>query len=236
MMERSENINDSSTFRSHCFPTIRSAQQVDVKDNQQCSDQFRPLYQHQSNNPTLQNFRIRSDKDGDEVHDPLAEARKKGFERGLEEGKAEACKIAHQELEPSLNRLSEGFDRLVHGHNHVAQDFAQQIIELSMALAQKIIGDNAHSAGEAMDAVRHELASTLEKHYQLILQVSSEDMGVLNDLTSCRNLRINGSNAIQVIDADSVPQGQPFAAAPQGSLESLLEYLGKKVETLLHTG
>jgi flagellar assembly protein FliH len=103
----------------------------------------------------------------------LREGEQAGYNRGHEEGKAEARRIIGQ-LQPLLTEM-------VNHKNDIYLSAEQDVLELAMIIARKVIGSKAESCQELiLDTVKKSLPLLLEKS-RLTIKVAPEQEQFLNE-------------------------------------------------------
>jgi hypothetical protein len=212
----------------HIFPAIHPTS----KNTRQDDHRFRPLFQTPADLPIPDNNSPSNSTQSGNGSDPLTVALKESYERGFKVGNKDACTLAQQELEPSLqgffNRLndfSETFSQFTHGQ-------AAHIVTLALSIAGKLSSSCQMPKADTMLPVQEALDEGLRRHHQLELQLNKEDMEELADLMRCRGIELNHSGVVRICDNEDIPRGAPRRGPSSAAIETLREQIAQTIEDL----
>jgi hypothetical protein len=228
VMSRVKKQGRSSVYQSHLFPNIEEKSGNQSQKRDAGCDRFRPLFQNPSNHSNLH-----ADDPSGTHDDPVAEAQMKSFERGVEAGKSDASDMAQKELEPLLKRFVEEIESFCACFDQATHNYATHIVELSVAIAEKIMGCRSHPIYEELDPVRVELESFLKQDYQLTLPFHSQERKMLYDFMKCQNLQLGNCEAVQMMDEDQIQKPPSQEGVSEDILDSSKDRFIQKIEDIL---
>lgn len=227
-MRRLEKDTEFVIPRPHSFPALHSTSENAPRQD----DRFRPLFHTPAGISNTENDSPPDGMKGGDDSNPLADALKESYERGIEEGRKDACSLAQQELEPSLQGF---FNRLNAFKDHFGQfthNQAVHIIALAFSIACKISGRRTLPEDDALLSVQEELDAGLRRHHQLELQFNKNDLKELADLMHCRSTDIDDSGVVRICDVDDIQRGAPRLGPSAEAFEELIAQITQALEDL----
>lgn len=218
-MERAEKEKRSPDFRAHSFPSFKG-----VSEESASSDAgFQPLFQLSAGNKHSSKITAGDATEGDNGNDPLSVALKESYARGMAAGNKDACSVAQKELEPSLDRFLALINEFSDTYNHISREHSTHIVQLAVAIAEKIVGGSFGQAADTHVKYSEALDELLRRYYQLSLKLNKSDLDRLADLMNCRGKEMTSGSAVQVLNDDKTRPGEP----QHSSLGTCLDELQK---------
>lgn len=197
-------------------------------------DQFQPLFHTASASSTHQV----SDDHAADGENQMEQARQRGYRIGFETGRQDACQMANNLLAPHVDRFQQNLERLTNYQQHIADHASMHMIKLSVAIAERIIGTNAHITIEDLQDLRRPLIEAICKKHELHLSYHPQDLSNLQHLMECK-----GANhwqtavGLSIAEDDNLSQGSMINGrgaeenpSLQSQIQSTLQQLLKKAE------
>ena len=155
------------------------------------------------------------------------EARKRGYEAGLEEGKKAVFENHMAEFQQDVETLSTVLrsmkSSIEEGHKRLEKAAECDLVALALAVAEKIIGREVSMTPEVTTNVVRRAVGLLGARDTIELLVNPEDVKLIETYLpelkkECADLR-----EVQVVAADSVSRGGCVARAHAGSVDARIE-------------
>lgn len=227
-MQRAQKASGSADQNSHCFPSIEKSLEKTSGQSSGACDAFRPLFQSQSDASG-------KGTPGAEKDDPdtLEQIREKRFSEGLEAGNIEACRIVERELDAPIRHFLNQNDEFSNSFDKITETYSDHILELALAITQKIIGDPSRLNAACLEPMRRQLQNCLKQHYQLSVHFNSDDIESLTGLLECVRPRWNRSAALNISSDTEIPQGRMQLENAEETFDALKERFIRKFEEMI---
>jgi hypothetical protein len=231
-------ISESSNRKSHTFPALPDTMTCPSSDSPDSQNHFQPLFGdgciHETFAPPAGYGGAQCD-DNQVSEDQI---RQKGFERGFDSGKQDACRMAQQEIAPEAKTFALEFSQLSEYLEQIGVNSCRQVFKMALAIAAKIIGAEPDLETKGIDSLTVDLKNDMVKSYQLKLMLNPDDMDTLSELMVCENphwqeydfIKIGANPQVQRGALLTPPTAEPISSdgTLMGSLENMLEMVSTK--------
>jgi flagellar biosynthesis/type III secretory pathway protein FliH len=130
------------------------------------------------------------------------------FEKGLHDGKQEACRLSKEATEPGLIDFLQAVENISAFHSHVVETASNQIIQMAIKICERILSSQVKLSKQKSDALRDEIQHNLSQNHRLALSLEQKDMEAIRELTSCFHLAWPDSGAVTIENDSGLRQGQ----------------------------
>jgi len=220
---------DAPRRGSHAFPLLKKNALIDPDGSSgEPGDCFKPLFNPSTTDGNLSVDRgigascVAEDQNSEDNH------RRKGFERGFEAGKQEACSLVKAEMAPQIKSFADAFSLWNTTMMRAEELSNHQILNMAVAIAEKILGTLPQSLTVTLESLKSDIKARMREAYQLELKLNPGDMNALSGLMSCENVQWEQWDYIAATgDADvqggalMVASGPRAISADDGILRSL---------------
>jgi hypothetical protein len=152
-------------------------------------DPFQPLFHNAAGCDTHRS----PDGSESDTDNRIEQARQRGYLKGLESGRQDACRMADTLLAPHVDRFFQTVDRLATFQQYIADHASTHILKLAVEIAERILGTDAHLSEADLQPLRTTLLEAICKQYRLHLRYNPQDLSDLEHLIKCR-----GGNGWQI--------------------------------------
>ena len=211
----------------HCFPAIENGVLgKTAKDDHACS-LFRPMYP----NGSATSSQSGSIEASDDHRRNLERIKQKSYDQGVEAGRADACHMARQELNPSLSQFKAEIEDLNDSYARLTCTYGDRIVLLALAIAEKILGPQTGLASDRLKPLSSEFHRFLKQRYQLSINLNDDDLQSLSNLMACEDPHWNENEALDIKTKTNAEPGS-VRALPPTSLESDSHDIALKMDAL----
>lgn len=137
----------------------------------------------------------------------IEEARQRGHQKGLLEGREEAGRMARASLTPSLRTFIDRCRSLVSEHTKVEARTRAGGLELAVDIAGQILGDPSVRV-EQLSELQPTLQAALVQAGQLTLCLHPDDLAQLRDLMREEHMQWPDHPQVAIASDNSLPQGE----------------------------
>lgn len=198
---------DDKNHPFHSFTALQGSEFSDGPKKAKSNDKFQPLFRYPSSNGRF----ARSDKtNGDQKEAPaenLEQIRQKSYQRGKEDGRQDACRIAKDNLSPGLQDFIQAMNCLSEYQQQVSKLTARQVLQLALVITEQVLETSSHLSMDDLDGVRSCIEDAINQDHQLKLTFNPQDLETLNQIMSCEGLAWPRDPAIQIQSDDNLPCG-----------------------------
>lgn len=225
-MGKHEDSNlDRSDSRTHSFPNLQQGPTGNrTVENTQVH--FQPMF-HCGANGYRPAFACEPAEDGAVDEGLCEDARQKGYQKGFDAGKKEACQRAREALQPDLIDFLQAFENVSAFHQHVTETASHQIIQMALRMCEQVLGQSIVLESKEADRLRQELEEAIRVAHQLTLAMNTEDTRALQDLTACFNLTWPNSRAVTFQTESRSSRGSLHPLGTDGQKDALRRFLQK---------
>jgi flagellar biosynthesis/type III secretory pathway protein FliH len=163
---------------------------------------FKPLYA-----PRVEDGFASTNHDVTDSAALIEEARRRGHEKGLREGRDEAGRMARASLTPSLRTFIDRCRSLASEHKQVEARTRAGVLELASDIAAQILGDTSVSP-EQLAELQPTVQATLVEAGRLTLCLHPQDLAQLRDLMREEQLQWPDLPQIAFAPDADLPQGE----------------------------
>ncbi|GJQ63621.1 MAG: hypothetical protein SCALA702_26740 [Melioribacteraceae bacterium] len=153
-----------------------------------------------------------------ELNEKLDAAYRQGYNEGMESAQKELAPQYHQALEDEAKKFKYLIDELNGKFKEYGDIFDQAVIELSFALAEKIIQKKLEKDNNINDLLRNAIKKVLGAN-NVYVRLNPEDVDTLNEETKKLFNSDNFSN-IKFEGDDSIDQGGCFIETEIGNVDA----------------
>lgn len=218
---------DSSDFRAHLFPCLQQEPAAD-RTGKNMKVHFQPMF-HNGTSGYSPAFACEHGE-GDEVDQALCEdARQKGYQRGFDAGKVEACQRAREALQPDLIDFLQAFENVSAFHQHVTETASHQIIQMALRMCEQVLGQSIVLETREADTLRQELQDAIGAAHHLTLVMNTDDTKALQDLTTCFKLTWPGNGAVSFQTESRSSRGSLHPVGNDRQNDALRRFLDRRI-------
>jgi flagellar biosynthesis/type III secretory pathway protein FliH len=204
-MEKTDKKNGELCLcKMHCFPDFHDSPDGDAPDRDHGCSRFQPLYQKPENASEFSGITGNGDS-----HQPKNDvsALKQYYQKGFENGQQEAIHMNQERLAPHLHGFEVSRKRLSQDLDRISSAAASGIAALSMAIAEKILGEPIRNDPSGFSSLQGHLQNALGSVYGIGLLMNCKDYEILNDLTGHLGQAQNESQSIPVSSTEAIERG-----------------------------
>jgi flagellar biosynthesis/type III secretory pathway protein FliH len=128
--------------------------------------------------------------DGLFVPDPVVEAEKRAFERGLLEGERNAKRLFEAKTEAAAKRYDQSVAEMAGAYRALVSAAEKNAVQLAMAIARKVIQREFHIEANDVAARATEALESVQTQPGIVLRVSVQDATRLREAVNQMNLSI----------------------------------------------
>lgn len=216
-------------FNLQCLDLVQGTLMKDLKKNIGASPSFRPLYN--SGSDKVQKHLGKKTQKKDSIED----LKKRSFKNGFEAGQKNAGNLAIEELDPAIRSLSAELNNYLKCYKKIKDLYAPQIIELSLAIIKRVLGDNSNLSIKNSESVHREIELFLSEKYRLTLKCNSEDFSAVSNLMTKLEPNWNTSEAVQMVGEDDIKRGQVKATVSDKAVENTYNQFDHSLELEMST-
>ena len=180
--------SDPQRGGSHCFPLLNDTLVDPAGSSGDSVGTFKPLF----NSSTIDEKMSACSGIGvscpDEDQNTEDTVRQKGYERGFDAGKQDACSLVQEEAAPQIKSFSEAFSLWNANMMRAEEEACLHILKMSAAIAEKILGAPPQCCTDKLESVKADLSARMRKAYQLELKLNPKDMDTLSGMIGCGNV------------------------------------------------
>jgi hypothetical protein len=216
---------DSTDFRAHLFPCLQQEPVTD-RTGKNTKVHFQPMF-HCGTSGYSPAFACEHSED-DDVDEALCEdARQKGYQKGFDAGKMEACQRAREALQPDLIDFLQAFENVSAFHQHVTETASHQIIQMAVRMCEQVLGQSVVLETKEADTLRQELQDAIGAAHHLTLVMNTDDTKALQDLTACFNLTWPEHGAVTFQTESHSSRGSLHPAGDDRQKDALRRFLDR---------
>lgn len=145
-----------------------------------------------------------------ELADRLKMAQDEGYNRGLQAGLA----AGRAEWEPTAKQLSSAFEAAIaqckSQYNSLAEEFEKSLIELSLKIAEKIVGDAAARSSDAATANVRNCLAMLGGSGEVTIKLSPSDFEIIKTMAPDLEKMRDGRFKIKLVSDENIVPGGCF--------------------------
>jgi hypothetical protein len=168
----------------------------------------------------------------------IEQARCRGTQNGFSSGQNEACRMARSTLSPSLKAFIHTVNQLAESHQHIKTQVSAKIIELALAITERIVGQPDPLAAAAAADLKGVLEENLFELNRLSLLLNPDDIQGIESMLIADGLVWPNHPGIRFESDASVPRGEMRITHRTASrqlldqqvIPALAELLGKSVQ------
>jgi hypothetical protein len=224
---------------SHAFPLLKNNTLISQTGSAgEPDDCFKPLYSNVPMGGNLSPHKglgVSCPGDAQDADDSL---RRKGFERGFDAGRQDACSLVREEMAPQIKSFADAFSRWNAIMMHAEEKSHPQILKMAVAIAEKILGAAPQCSAGGLESLKADLKARMRETYRLEVRLNPDDMDALSGLMTCENVRWEQWDYIAATGDAEVQRGtllvKPLAQTQSavgdilGSLDALLSEVSTK--------
>jgi len=124
------------------------------------------------------------------VYDPIAEAEKHAFERGLLEGERNARQLFESKAEAAARKYDQGIAEMAGAYRALVSAAEKNAVQLAMAIARKVIQREFHIEPRDIAARATQALESVRTHPSIVLRVSAQDSARLRKTVDQMNLSV----------------------------------------------
>lgn len=181
---------DQNRGESHAFPLLKNnALIAQTGSSGEPDDCFKPLYSdvpmggnHLSPHRGLG---VSCPGDGQIAEDSV---RRKGFERGFDAGRQDACSLVREEMAPQIKSFADAFSRWNATMMRAEEKSNLQILKMAVAITKKILGAAPQCSTGRLESLKADLKARMRETYRLEVRLNPDDMDALSGLMTCENV------------------------------------------------
>jgi hypothetical protein len=169
---------------AHRFPDFAGSGGISATEaNAVEQDPFKPLFRDAAADEVCPS----SDGPGDDdANDQMEQARQRGYMKGLEAGRHDACRMADSLLAPLADRFQQAWDCLANYQQYIIDHASTHILKLAVEISERIIGAETFVTVADLQPLHRALIEANYKRYQLQLRYHHQDLSELEHLMECR--------------------------------------------------
>ena len=236
--------NRQTHFRLHCFPDITVEDPDDARVCTPLDDKFHRIqYDDESNCPAgfpdNANPETRSPKRSSAVEKFDVQAYRKGFsdgvKKGIEEGQTTGFEQATKKLEPLLNGLQQALAQLGSLRQHTYQIIEQEVVELALAIARKIICREIEVDREVVLCVARKALSKIEDPSNVKIKMNPADLRFINQTKYKISEMIGNMDNVTIEPGENIQSGGCVIETNLGEIDARIEKQLQTVEESFRT-
>jgi flagellar biosynthesis/type III secretory pathway protein FliH len=124
------------------------------------------------------------------IQDPIAEAEKHAFERGLMEGERNARRLFESKAEAAARRYDQSIGEMAGAYRALVSAAETNAVQLAMAIARKVIQREFHIEPNDIAARATEALESVRTQPRIVLKVSVQDAARLRETVDQTNLPV----------------------------------------------
>lgn len=212
---------------SHAFPLLKKNAMIDPAGSSEPGDCFKPLFNHPTTDENLSTDRSIGVSRPVEDRNSEDNARRKGFDRGFDAGKQEACSLVQAEMAPQIKSFVDAFSHWNASMVRTEELSNHQILKMAVAIAERILGTPPQSCSGKLESLEGEIKARMREAYQLEVMLNPGDMNALSGSMSCESVQweqwdyITATGDADVQAGELVVAGTRTFSADDGILRSL---------------
>ena len=215
------------SFKAHCFPTLDASL---LHEN--AGEEFQPLYCCGTGRSSQAAW-----KDGEAAPPASAvqhqqEAHPNGFQRGLEAGQQEGCRLAIATIAPGRQDLIKTYGDVAQYNQQIVTESAQHIIKLALAVVQKVLSTPSALTPEDLTGIHADLLSSIGDAYRLTLCFHPDDLESLQHVSRCTDLAWLEQSTIAIERELELPKGTVKAYHTGDQRPALEKQMAKNLQEL----
>ena len=231
--ERQSSPNGKTDFRLHYFPDIPVDGQLGVRRCASGQDKFQRA-QYDSNDPAC--LDDAADLDGQRSLARRAaltadEREEQAYRKGFAEGKAQGLKdgqdtgfeLGTQKIEPLISALKEALIQLNAIREETYLQLEKEVVELALAIAQKVICREIATDKETVVCVAKEALAKIDDPGKVNIKMNPSDLKFINE-TRCQlaNL-IPDANNVTFEAEENIQSGGCIIETEQGEIDARID-------------
>jgi flagellar biosynthesis/type III secretory pathway protein FliH len=242
--ESGSHLNRQTDFRLHCFPDIPFE---DPDSERVCAplvDKFHRIQYDDETNctdglPDFDNPETRSGKISSAVDQFEVQAYQKGFsdglEKGTQEGETAGFEQASKKLEPLLEGLQQALMQLGNLRQNTYRIIEQEVVELALAIARKIICREIEVDKEVVVCVAREALSQVEDPGYVKIKMNPTDFQFMNDTKYQLSELIGNIDNVTIEPGKNIRSGGCVIETNLGEIDARIEQQLQAVEESFRT-
>ncbi|MCD6298804.1 MAG: hypothetical protein J7M30_16800 [Deltaproteobacteria bacterium] len=169
-------------------------------------------------------------KKGKESKDILQEARAKvafieeeAYEKGFAQGEKDGLELGEKKGIKVIENIESILNELIRLKNEIPKQYEKEILDLTFAIAKKIIHREIATDESAIkDTILNALSFAVEKS-KVILGVNPEDFDYVEKLRTQFFAEVKDLKSISIISDPSITRGGCFLETPYGDIDASVE-------------
>ena len=237
-LESGQQASRQTEFKLHCFPDIP----VDDPDSERiCAppeDQFRQIRYDDSDctgeSSAYDSPQGRSGSSSSAADKFDAQAYQQGFGDGMEkgalEGQTAGFEEATQKLQPVLDGLQQAILHLEQLRQKTYQSIEQEVVELALAIARKVICREVEVDKEVVVCVAREALKEVEDPGNIKIKMNPSDLQFINETKYQLSELIGNVNHVTIEPGQSIQSGGCVIETNLGEIDARIEKQLQAVE------
>ena len=217
-------------FKPHFFPDIPVDNPDSMRVCMPLEEKFRrarydngidcaPLYSDLDNDP--------SDSSSNSPGHAAVQPYQKGFQDGLEKGQQDAAEAARErsaeKLEPLVNGLQQGLLQLKNLRQDIYQKIENEVVELALAIARKVICREVEMDREVVVGVAREALAKVEDPGTITIKMNPGDLQFINETKYQLSDLIENIENVTLAPEDNVKRGGCVIETNMGEIDARIE-------------
>jgi len=163
---------------------------------------------------------------GNKIKSVEEEAYDKGFNQGITEG----VQYGKKEIEPLLNKFEDALTELENVRKRVYQMAEKEAVDLSLAIARKIVGNEISINKNVITNIVREALKKVEGHDSIKIKLNPSEIKIISDAGTEFESVVNCFNKIEFSTDDSISAGGCIIETDIGDIDARIEKQFKVVE------
>jgi flagellar assembly protein FliH len=144
------------------------------------------------------------------------------YARGVEDGRAEAAREAHEHLEARERVLNEAVEALRREAEQIAERAEAAVAPLAVGIAGHVLGAEVEAGFQLAEAMAHRSLARLGRAARVVLRVHPEDRSAVEQAIASKDA-VAAEQSIEVVADDTVRRGGCLAETDVLSVDARLD-------------
>ncbi len=182
MNKTAKSSASSDPSSTHCFPVLHETGPDACAENDSACEAFQPLYGHGMGNSDYRPSGIPAGDDRQKQNEDLAHRQQESYQKGIAAGQCDAECLMQKEMQPAIHSIKTALQHYGDGVEHVTRVSSTRIIELSLQIVHRILGDGPSIENLDPAVLQDHIADKLRQAYAIDLHMNSEDLEAITTL------------------------------------------------------
>lgn len=226
--------DQGTEFKIHCFPELSDVYDPDNGGKDSEDKAFQRIYFRQCDSSSG-DLTLSGDKGeiGDGVMEEIREIEEKAYIQGFIKGEKAGIESGSKKLEPIINNFRDVIAKLEKLKKDLYQSAEKEAVELSIAIAKKIVCHELTINREVVLNVVKEALTRVADQDQLHIKVNPEDLSVIKQAGPAFSDFVDNMQGITFEEDKTIPNGGCIIETNMGDIDARIEKQFQTMEEAL---